>query len=41
MAGIRPALKADNDISIAAQDINNLTFALITPLNPYHSYIRH
>jgi hypothetical protein len=41
VARIRAPLKPHNNICIAAQEIYNLPFALISPLNSNHTDIRH
>ena len=41
MAGIVAALKADDDVGLLGQPIDNLAFALVAPLRANHDNICH
>jgi hypothetical protein len=41
MAGVRAPVIADDDIGAQRQPINDLGFALVTPLRPDDNRIRH
>jgi hypothetical protein len=41
MAGIMPALKTDDDISLAGEPVDDLALALIAPLRANHCNIGH
>ncbi len=41
MAGVVPALKADDDIGLLGEPIDNLALALVPPLGPDDDDIRH
>ena len=41
MAGVMPALKADDDIGLLGEPVDDLTFALVSPLGADHDNICH
>jgi hypothetical protein len=41
MAGIMPALEADDDVGLLGQPINNLAFTFVSPLGADHDNICH
>jgi hypothetical protein len=41
VAGIMPALKADNGVSTFRQPVYDLAFTLVAPLSANYGYIRH
>ena len=41
MAGIVAALKADDDVGLLGEPVDDLAFALVAPLGADHDNIRH